>query len=216
MLMTDGDIRAALESKKMAIGHYDLNRLQPCSYDARLGRQALVSKDYSLIDLEKVNSMKLHPGDFALVMTEESFKLPLDMAGHIGMKSGLARRGLMLLAGMQIDPGFDGYLRLGLYNSSGRPITIDRQDPLCTIEFHALAKPVEKGIRPFPELKDGRIPESDKAFLRELETTSLSDIQKDLRELSRNMNTLTMMTYRVMLPLLGAIFAGGVIIFLFK
>jgi dCTP deaminase len=216
MLITNGEIKEALTFGEFRIEPYDVNRQQPCSYDARAGEEALVSRNYTLVNLSKVNSITLQAGDFALIMTHESFRLPLNMAGNIGMRSSWARRGLILLAGMQIDPGFEGHLRLGLYNSSGRAITIDYLDPICTIEFHRLAKPAEKGIGPFPDLKEGRIPEVDKAYLRELETTSLSDLAKDLRSLTQSVNTLTTVTYKVMLPTLLAIFVGIIISLLFK
>ena len=211
MLMTDGEITSALAAGKMAIEPFDKDSLEPCSYDAHLGKQALVSRDYRLIDTAKENSVRLAAGDFALIMTEESFRLPLNMAGHIGMKSELARRGLVLLAGMQIDPGFEGHLRLGLYNASGRPITIDHLDPICSIEFHALSKEATRGVGIFPELKDGRIPEADKAFLRELESTSLSEMAQNLRTLSDHVRTLTTITYKFILPLIVAILAGVVV-----
>jgi len=216
MLMTDGEIRQALETGKMVIGNYEESRLEPCSYDARLGREALVSRQYALLDLKRDNSLTLHAGDFALVMTHETFRLPLAMVAHIGMKSALARQGLVLLAGMQIDPGFDGHLRLGLYNASGRPVTIDYLDTICMIEFHALAVEAERGVHPFPELKEGRLPETDKAFLRELETTSLSDIQEELRILSQNVQRLTTITYKVFLPIFLAVFTAGVLAVIFK
>lgn len=216
MLMTDGEIREAIASGQLTIDQYDVNRLQPCAYDARAGEEALVSGKHPLIALAKTNSVTLRAGDFALIMTYESFTLPLDMAAHIGMRSALARRGLMLLAGIQIDPGFEGHLRLGFYNSSGRPITIDYLDSICTIEFHRLAKPVDKGIAAIPALKEGRIPESDKAYLRELETVSLSELASDLRILTRNVNTLTMITYKVVLPLLLTIFVGVLVSLIFK
>ena len=220
MLMTDGEIKKAIESGRLIIKQFDENRLEPCSYDARLGNEALVSRNNELIDLTKANSIKLEPGDFALVLTHEFFQLPLNMVAHIGMKSGLARRGIILLAGMQIDPGFEGYLRLGFYNGSGRPTTIDYLDPICTIEFHSLTKEAERKVREFPELKAGHIPSSDKAFLRELETTSLSDIATQMRILSENVNTLTItvntlttITYKFILPILVAIFAAVIIKF---
>lgn len=216
MLMTNGELKEALKSNEFSIEPYDQNRQQPCSYDARAGSEALVSRDYNLVNLSKVNSVTLQAGDFALIMTHESFRFPLNMAGNIGMRSALARRGLILLAGMQIDPGFEGHLRLGLYNCSGRPITIDYLDPISTIEFHKLAKSAEKGIGPFPDLKEGRIPEADKAYLRELEVTSLSDLGKDLRSLTQSMNTLTIITYKVILPALVAIFVGTVLSIIFK
>lgn len=216
MLMTDGEIKQAIESGSFVIKGFGESQLQPCSYDARAGREALVSGDHQLVNLPQVNSLGLDAGDFALIMTHESFTLPLDMAGHIGMKSSLARRGLVLLAGMHIDPGFDGHLRLGFYNSSGRKITIDHMDEICTIEFHRLSQPVKKGILPMPDLKEGRIPNTDKAFLRELETVSLSALSRDMRTLTRNMNTLTTITYKVILPLLVTIFGGVIISVIFN
>jgi deoxycytidine triphosphate deaminase len=191
MLMTDGEIKEALASGELIIEQYDEKQLQPCSYDGRAGEQVLVSGNDNLIDLSKQNSVTLRPGDFALIMTYESFRLPLNRAAHIGMKSGLARRGLILLAGMQIDPGFEGHLRLALYNCGQRSITIDYLDSICLIEFHRLSKPAEKGIREFTELKEGHIPDDDKAYLRQLETTSLSDLARDMRSLTQNMAILT-------------------------
>ncbi len=216
MLMTDGEIKEALASGELIIDPYDENRQEPCSYDARAGREVMVSGNDNLIDLSKANSVTLRPGDFALILTYESFKFPLNMAANIGMKSGLARRGIILLACMQIDPDFEGHLRLGLYNCSGRPITIDYKDPICLIEFHRLSQPAERGVGVFPELKEGRIPELDKAFLRQLETTSLSDLAKDMRSLTQNMNTLTTITYRFMLPILILIFGGTIVSIIFR
>ena len=216
MLMTDGEIKEALSSGELIIKPYDEGQQEPCSYDGRAGKEVLVSGDHKLIDLSRENSVTLRAGDFALIMTHESFRLSLSMAGHIGMKSGLARRGLILLAGMQIDPGFEGHLRLALYNCGGRPITLDYLDPICIIEFHRLTKPAERGVGPFPDLMKGRIPEADKAYLRELETTSLSDLAKEMRSLIQNMNTLTTITYRVIMPILILIFAGTIVSLLFK
>ena len=215
MLMTNGEIKEAIDSGELTIGSYDPRRQEPCSYDARAGNEALTSRTGSIVNLASANSITLKPGDFALIMTHESFTLPRDIAGHIGMKSTWARRGLLLLAGIQIDPGFDGHLRLGIYNCGGRPITIDYQDPICLIEFHRLSVAEEKGVGPFPELKEGRIPQNDKAYLRELETTSLSDVARDLRSLTQNVATLTnnvkiiiYIVATILGTLLATIFAG--------
>lgn len=208
MLMSDGEIREALDSKHLKIENFSEPQLQPCSYDARAGKEALVSGRDKLVDLPKENSVTLNAGDFALIMTHELFAVPLDMAGHIGMKSSWARRGLVLLAGMQIDPGFEGHLRLGFYNSSLRRISVDYLDEICTIEFHQLAKMAEKGIAPNPDLKEGRIPSIDKAFLRELETLSLSELSTNMQTLSKTVATATKVGYIVALPLLIAIFFG--------
>jgi hypothetical protein len=132
----------------------------------------------------------LDAGDFALVLTRESIKLPLDIACVIGMRSSLARRGLILLAGLQIDPGFEGHLRFGLYNASPRRITLDYDDELCTIEFRKLAGPVARAAPRIPDLIEGKIPEADRTYLRALETTSLTDLSRNMQTLTRNVDAL--------------------------
>ena len=141
MLMRDTEIKQALDSKELEITPFRDERLQGASYDLSVGGEALVSNTDSKILLSG-NSNKpicLEPGDFALVITDEYVKMPLNMSAAIGMRSTLARQGLMLLAGMQIDPGFEGHLRFGLYNASPRKIYLDYNDPLCTIELHRLS-----------------------------------------------------------------------------
>ena len=171
--------------------------LQPASYDIRLGDRALLSRGEQEIDFSKegVKQLKIGPGDFALVLSKEKFKMPLNMVGHIGGKSQLGRRGLTLQAGLQIDPGFDGYLVMGLYNASPKNLYLEHEQPFATVDFYKLSTPVEEGFVAQGDLQEalrvGRIPRIDKDYLRELETMSLSEIQSDLRKLTQNVTALT-------------------------
>lgn len=209
MLMTDREIRAALKSGELEIRDYAEAHIEPTSYDMRLGKEALVSRQDQKILLSPSVSLTLSAGDFALIITYESVKMPNDIAAQIGMKSGLARRGLVLLAGLQIDPGFEGVLVLGLYNASPRRITLDYQEPICTVEFHRLSGPVEKPHPGHPDLKQGHIPREDRAFLRTFETESLSELCRSVRTLSQSVSTLTTVTYKIILPILAVIFAAA-------
>jgi dCTP deaminase len=191
MLMSDKEIMDAVTKGELVIEPFHRENLEPCSYDAHLGSQALISNHDDLINVAERNSISLDAGDFALVITEERFELPRDIAAHIGMRSSLARQGLVLLAGMQIDPTFKGHLRLGFYNASPRRLTVDYHDEICMIEFHRLREPVQKVMREFPELMQGKIPSSDRAFLRQLETTSLSDLAKNIAALTSDVAALT-------------------------
>ncbi len=211
MLMTDKEIMKAIESNIIIIKSFNQARLQGASYDLSVGKEALVSNNDNKVMLSESQSLHLNAGDFALVMSDEYVKMPLDVACSIGMKSTLARKGVILLAGMQIDPGFEGYLRFGLYNASPRKLTLDYQDTLCTIEFHKLASPVQKVIAPNEDLISGKIPEGDREYLRSLETTSLSDVDKNMRTLIQSVNSLTNVVYKFLLPIMLAIFAGVVI-----
>jgi hypothetical protein len=98
-----------------------------------------------------------------------------------------------------------------LYNASPRKLTLDYQDLLCTIEFHKLSMPSQKVIAPDEDLINGKIPESDRVYLRSLETTSLSEIDKNMRTLIQSVNSLTNVVYKFLLPIMVAVFAGVVI-----
>ncbi|MCK4275398.1 MAG: dCTP deaminase [Phycisphaerae bacterium] len=193
MLMNDSQIKVAIESAEIGIDPFSPENLQGASYDLAIGGEALVtSKDEKILLGPKSSAMlHLNPGDFALVLTKEYITMPLDVAGVIGMRSALARKGLILLAGMQIDPGFEGHLRFGLYNASPRRITLDYDDGLCMVEFHKLSSPVDRPQTPIPELRQGKIPESDRDFLRSLETSSLSDLATNMKTLSQSVALLT-------------------------
>lgn len=192
MLMRDTEIKEAVESGKIEIKPFRQARLKGASYDLAVGKQALVSNSDTRIFLSEStnNPIILNAGDFALVLTNEHVKLPLNIAASIGMRSSLARKGLILLAGMQVDPGFEGHLRFGLYNASPRKIVLDYDDPLCMLEFHRLSGDVDKPQERIPELDEGKIPESDREFLRNLETTSLSKVDQNLRQLTQTVEGL--------------------------
>jgi dCTP deaminase len=189
MLMTDGEIRAAMASGKLRIDNFGEPSLQAASYDMRIGARLLISSQEQEFDLSQRQSVGLKAGEFALVTTHEGVRLSNDLAGHIGVKSYYTRKGLVVLSGLQIDPGFEGILVIGLYNASPRTLILEYLEPFCTVEFHQLGRPVEKPFMPGPEQKEGRIPRVDKDYLRTLETQSLSEMSKSLRELSVNVAT---------------------------
>jgi dCTP deaminase len=202
MLLSDVEIRDAVTKKEIIIEPFYELSLQPASYDLRMGKKMLISGVEAEIDMENKRSMTLKAGQFALMTTLEKMTLSNDIAGHLGMKSYYVRKGIVLLAGLQIDPGWDGYLVLGMYNASPRSITLDYQSPICTVDFYRLATTVSKGFQTGDEQKIGLIPKIDKDYLRTLETQTLSEMSESVRRLSENVSTLTTITYKVILPIL--------------
>src|SRR6266702_6910467 len=192
MLMTDGEIKESMAAQKgLRIRNFAEASLQASSYDARIGSKLLISSNETEIDLSTKASATRAPGVFALVTTHESIELPDDIAGHIGVKSYYTRKGLVMLAGLQIDSGFEGILVIGLYNASPRGLTLEYMAPFCTVEFHQLARPAQTPFKPGPEQKQGNIPRADKDYLRTLETQSLSDMSESLRKLTVDVGSLT-------------------------
>jgi len=202
MLMTDVEIHHAMDKGDLVIEGFYEPSLQPASYDMRIGKKILISGIEDEIDLEKKGSITIKAGNFALLTTYEKVKLSNTIAGHIGVKSYYTRKGLVLLAGLQIDPGFEGVLVLGVYNASPRSITIDYLAPFCTVEFHKLSIPVSKPFVSGDEQKMGLIPKADKDYLRTLETKTLSEMSEAVRQLSVNVGQLSRLTYTLLIPLI--------------
>jgi dCTP deaminase len=139
MLMTDGEIKAAMKLGKLRIDNFSESSLEAASYDMCFGARLLVSSNEAEIDLAQTTSATLKPGEFALVTTHENLHLPHDIAGHIGVKSYYTRKGIVILSGLQIDPGFEGVLVIGMYNASP-------SGSLQDIEGQRDEPPVKEGI----------------------------------------------------------------------
>lgn len=185
MIITDGEIKEAIKNKEIFLSPISEESIQPASYDMRLGDNAIISKTVSLeelhkkvenkeigeIDVKDKKTLTIPPGAFALLTTLEKVKLSKKYAGHIGMRSYFTRKGLILLSGIQIDPGFEGHLVLGACNLSPRSLEIRYGDPICTIEFHRLNKEVLKAYssEAMEQQKKGKIPMADKDYLRTIE-----------------------------------------------
>ncbi len=140
MLLSDHDIRTAVESGRIELTPLDLNLIQPASIDVRLDRlfRLFDNHRYSVIDPAKPQPQLtrevevkgdepfvLHPGEFVLGATYERVHLCNDIAARLEGKSSLGRLGLLThsTAGF-IDPGFDGHVTLELSNTATMPILL--------------------------------------------------------------------------------------------
>jgi len=144
MLMSDKDIEKTMASKELVIRNFSKKCLQPASYDMRVGDEAFSSHEKVKIDIKSAGSLSIKPGDFILVRTCESVRLSPKIAGRIGLRSFYARKGLALLAGPQIDPGFNGALVVGLHNLDANELKLPYREPFCTVEFYRLFEAVEQ------------------------------------------------------------------------
>lgn len=202
MLMIDSEIKQAIRDGIIGMQNYTEEQVQPSSYDMRIGDRAILSGNEKEISIREEKGIIIKPGCFAIITTFENIRMPNNIAGHIGVKSYYTRKGLILLAGLQIDPGFNGVLVLGVFNASPRNLTLDYLTPFCTIEFHRLSGPVEKPYANSLEQKRGEIPRVDKDYLRTIETQSLSELSDNLRTLTLSVTALSRTMNRFVVPIL--------------
>jgi dCTP deaminase len=166
-VLSDRDIRAAIEAGDVVIRPYDPKDLQPSSVDLHLDRRFRVFRNnrYPFIDVrapqpdltEMVSVADdepfiLHPGEFVLGQTLEWSELPNDLVARLEGKSSLGRLGLLIhsTAGY-VDPGWKGNLTLELSNVANLPIALYYGMKIGQISFFRMSSEVE---RPYgsPEL----------------------------------------------------------------
>ena len=159
MLLSDRDIKAELEAKRVALEPFDASMIQPSSVDVRVDRLFRVFHNarYPYIDVKQPQEALtevvevdgddpfiLHPGEFVLGSTLERVTLPDDLVARLEGKSSLGRLGLLIhsTAGF-IDPGFDGHVTLELSNVANLPITIYPGMKIGQLSFVQMSEPAE-------------------------------------------------------------------------
>jgi len=159
VLLSDRDIQAEIEAKRIVIEPYDEALLQPSSIDFRLDRYFRVFENHRYphidpaadqFDLTRVvepdgdEAFILHPGEFVLGSTYEVISLPDDLAARVEGKSSLGRLGLLThaTAGF-VDPGFSGHVTLELANVATLPIKLYPGMKIGQLCFFQLSSPAE-------------------------------------------------------------------------
>ena len=187
-VLSDRDIRAALESNAIRIDPYDSHDLQPSSVDLHLDRSFRVFRNnrYAYIDvrspqpdLTELLSVAndepfiLHPGEFVLGQTLEWVELPDDIVARLEGRSSLGRLGLLIhsTAGY-VDPGWKGNLTLELSNVANLPIALYHGMSIGQISFFAMSSAAERpyGSAELGSKYQGQSEPTASAFHRDFDT----------------------------------------------
>ncbi|TDW81099.1 MULTISPECIES: dCTP deaminase [Kribbella] len=159
MLLSDRDILAELDAKRVQLDPFEAAMVQPSSVDVRLDRFFRVFENHKyphidpaeeqpdltrLVEPEGGEPFILHPGEFVLGSTYELVTLPDDVAARLEGKSSLGRLGLLThsTAGF-IDPGFSGHVTLELSNVATLPIKLWPGMKIGQLCFFRLSSPAE-------------------------------------------------------------------------
>lgn len=84
--------------------------------------------------LEVEGSLILGPKEFCLGHTLEKFKMPKNVMGVCMGKSTLARMGILVVV-TPIEPGWEGYLTLEIYNLNSNPVRLHPGIGITQINF---------------------------------------------------------------------------------
>jgi dCTP deaminase len=159
VLLSDRDILAEIEAKRVVVEPYDPAMIQPSSIDFRLDRYFRVFENHRYPHIDPAADQSdltreveptgdepfiLHPGEFVLGSTLEVVTLPDDLAARVEGKSSLGRLGLLThaTAGF-VDPGFSGHVTLELANVATLPIKLYPGMKIGQLCFFRLSSPAE-------------------------------------------------------------------------
>lgn len=170
MYLSDRDIRSAMEHGDILITDFDPSRLQPASYDIRLGEKFLIVKDYSVTNIDPVNKI-LPKYEEITVTSEDGFILrpwvtvlgtSIEKFGsekyliQLSGKSSLARLGLIVHnTAWLINPGHYLNITFELANMNTIPIILRPGMDIAQILFSDLSSPPLQDYRQIGRYGEG-------------------------------------------------------------
>jgi dCTP deaminase len=160
MVLSDSDIKTAIEKGEIIIDPLDDSAIQPASVDLRLGSELRVFDNHKfpvidpmkpmpdltrMVEIDELIPFVLHPGEFVLGVTMENIIVPNNIVARLDGKSSLGRLGLVVhsTAGF-VDPGWSGRLTLELSNLANLPIYLYSGMKVSQISFMKLTSPSRK------------------------------------------------------------------------
>jgi len=91
------------------------------------------------IDISDGQSFVLKGGRAVNVSTKESIEFPRDYIGRVGAMTSLAKIGIVISHGFQVDPGFKGALQFCAFNAGGKDFVLRGGDPIISLEIMPLS-----------------------------------------------------------------------------
>ncbi|RYZ90889.1 MAG: deoxycytidine triphosphate deaminase [Proteobacteria bacterium] len=119
--------------------------IKSAAYELSLGEECFLTSDpdNTKDKLDNHDQVSIPPGQFGLLISEESVKVPLDAIAFISIKAGVKFRGLVNVSGFHVDPGFMGKLKFSVFNAGGQPIVIQRNQRIFLIWYADLDQKTE-------------------------------------------------------------------------
>lgn len=117
---------------------FDASQVTEWAYDIRVGREAYISSKKEIRRLQDNESIVIEPGETALILTDEFFRIPKNLGAFITLKLSKKRKGLINVSGFHVDPGFHGHILFSVFNAGPQPVFMRQGEPAFSIFFFDL------------------------------------------------------------------------------
>ena len=188
-ILVDTKLREAISKGEIQVTPPPQN-IEPASIDLTVGDEAFVESGDEVLKLSEGKLLVLPAGEMALIVTKEELKLSSKIVGHFGLRSFFTRKGLVLLAGPQIEPGFEGTLHVMLCNLSSEKICLSYGEPLGSVELHELSESVKKPYASIYQSQKGITPQ-EIIVIHQQRGSALSEVIKNIQIISQDIGSLT-------------------------
>jgi len=163
---------------------FSADRIVCGAYELALGPESFITSDSGVKRrVESGEQLVIPPGQFALLLTEESVRIPTDAIAFISIKAGYKFGGLINVSGFHVDPGFRGRLKFSVYNAGSENTILQRGLPTFLLWFAELTARTADGYHGSHQDQESITPEDVTRLQGEVASpSSLSAEIKDLKE----------------------------------
>ncbi|HEC81696.1 MAG TPA: dCTP deaminase [Thermoplasmatales archaeon] len=133
VILSDRDIKEAIESGELSIEPFVEENLTPNGYDLTIDEVYIKKTDQHV----REGVAKIPPLTWFAVSTKEFVKMGSKVASQLWIRSSYARKGIIAGFG-KVDAGFHGTLTIGCFNANHEEVEIPIGDRFCQIVFESL------------------------------------------------------------------------------
>jgi deoxycytidine triphosphate deaminase len=135
MILSNIDIQQYVNHNQMIID-FKLDCLKNSSYKLRIGK--VIEPDTGKIINKSCHGYVLRPNEIVIIESQESFKIPSEIAASYTGLYSTSSRGLMLINASMVEPAYEGKLSCFVVNFSSKKIIIAEGDVIARLTFHKL------------------------------------------------------------------------------
>jgi deoxycytidine triphosphate deaminase/addiction module HigA family antidote len=137
-VLVNHQIIRAIEEGFIEIDPFEPKNVQLASLDLTLD-DFIITTEGEEIDISEGHSFILEGGQTVNVRTREWIEFPLDYVGRVGAMTQLAKFGIIMSHGFQVDPGYKGQLQFCLFNAGRKRFELRSGERIISLEITPLS-----------------------------------------------------------------------------
>jgi len=185
------------------------DRIKHSAYELSLGLEYFLTSESSSpkIIIRTGDQIAIPPGQFGLLITEESVKIPADALGLISIRFRYKEPGLINVSGFHVDPGFEGRLKFSVYNAGPNAVHLTAGAPVFMLWFASLSDPTTD-LYDGKRMKQLSLSDQD-TMVMSGQLASPASLKTDIEKLRTELTNLKWIGGVVAAALIGLVLRGG-------